>query len=398
MHVYLDISPVAFDTTARTGLGRSCICLAKALCRRQAIHVTAGGFGSIEAFNDVSRYLATEGQFLNGNINQSTLNSIQLRIARAGGGFGRNFGRILNVLRNPFPGLAPSEFDLMHSVYARFPRRARLIRCPKVITVHDLTPLKFPSKLFVSGQVGITKRIIESIRKEDFVVFPSTATKNDFLNYTNHSESRCRVIPWGVDPNLFHPHTNLDSKKNVNIPFKRYFLSLSSLAPHKNIKFLVDCFRIAREREEATDVGLVLAGNSSKETRNHIYASLPESQHSMVHFCGFIADEDLATLYSGCVAFLFPSIYEGFGLPVLEAMACGCNIISSSGGSLPEVVSDAGRCIAPSDRDGWIESISEYIVKSTPGQNISAIARSKLFDWDKVADSHLATYRTMINQ
>jgi glycosyltransferase involved in cell wall biosynthesis len=305
---------------------------------------------------------------------------------------------VLNVVRNPLRGAAITQFDVVHSTYARFPRVIRRSHLPTVITVHDLTPLRLPEAMVGRAQRAITRRIIESIRSVDHVACVSEATRKDFLEHTAHPADKTSVIYNGVNHNVFRPQTDPEILRQTRAKFRlgegSFVLTTSSLAPHKNLRMLADAWRSIQPPPDGTLV--IAGGRTASQPMVRKMLGIPESDRSIV-VTGYVTDEEFRSLASACNAFLFPSLYEGFGLPVLEAMAAGAPVIAADCTSLPEVVGTAGTLLAPNDRDAWREAIASAVAAPPRSQpHEPSLERARQFSWDRAAGEYICLYRRLV--
>lgn len=177
-------------------------------------------------------------------------------------------------------------------------------------------------------------------------------------------------------------------------------MSLNTLEPRKNLGHLIQCFRKLVYQEKINDLYLVLAGGKGwlyNKLFEEIYRC--EALKDRVIVTGYVADEDLAALYSDALAFVYTSFYEGFGLPPLEAMQCGVPVITSNTSSLPEVVGDAGIMVAPTDADMLCHSMLALYTKSSlrEAMSLKSLERAKQFSWEKCTQETLAAYKFALN-
>jgi len=286
-----------------------------------------------------------------------------------------------------------SRTNIVHSPYHAFPDsyEADNTKIFRVQTVHDLVPLKFP-ELFSPVAIEEFNKILTSALKCDLVLVPSEATKRDLLECEGFANCNIAVTPLGAD-DIFTPASDLEIKRcreQMGIPDdKEYFLSVSSLEPRKNFPFLLRAFKKLLEQRRGNSPILVLTGKAGREcSMQQEIALLLEELNENVIYTGYVTDNDLRALYSGARAFLMPSIYEGFGLPILEALACGTPVISSNTSSMPEVVGDAGILISPYISEHWVDSMISLLDCDT--QQYSALSkrsyqRSLNFSWKATA-------------
>jgi glycosyltransferase involved in cell wall biosynthesis len=246
----------------------------------------------------------------------------------------------------------------------------------KVTTIHDLTPLRFP-KLTNPKLVSQTKNHLKWVEKEvDRIIVPSQATKQDLL-LLKFDKKKIRVIPEAPDPAF-----RRDSIKKILQTKEKYntekFLLAVGANRRKNIQRVISAYELARPGK---DLKLVVVGQkweSYKETRG-------------VVFTGHIKTGELVSLYSAAEALVYPSLYEGFGLPILEAFACGCPVVTSSVSSMPEVGGKAAVYVDPYDTSSIAEGIQTALRRK-----ISLVKkgreRLKAFSWQKTAQETLGIY------
>ncbi|MEZ0483580.1 glycosyltransferase family 4 protein [Fibrella aquatica] len=276
-------------------------------------------------------------------------------------------------------------------------------RIQKVLTVNDLIPIHHP-EWFLSGEQAV-QQAIRTLSSDAHVITVSEATKDDFCEYTGFDPERVTPIYLAASRRLFYPVADPDrlhlTQVRYGIHDQPYLLSIATLEPRKNIRHLVQCFaRLVAENAIPTELRLVLVGTKGwkmDEWLTEIRAS--EQLLSRLIFTGYVPDEELAALYSGATAFLFPSLYEGFGLPPLEAMQCGLPVITSDVSSLPEVVGDAAITVSPTDGDALCQAIINVINSTDLQQELraNALRRAKLFSWEKFTRQHIDVYRNLSN-
>ncbi|MFN9173541.1 MAG: glycosyltransferase family 4 protein [Synechocystis sp.] len=296
--------------------------------------------------------------------------------------------------------LSSLEYSLYHSTYFSLPILPNKIQ--RILTIYDLIPQFFPE--FVTPKVlqrGIN--ILESIDiKKDWIICISEHTKQDFCNYTGMNPERVFVTPLAASDN-FYPVTDLatinQKLAQYHIPPIPYFLSLCTLEPRKNLSCLLRSYAQLLEQYPTLDVNFVLVGVSGWKN-NDLFQIIDRHPllRKRVIITGYIPDQDLSAIYSGALAFVYPSLYEGFGLPPLEAMQCGVPVITSNTSSLPEVVGDAGIMINPTDQDQLSQALLNLINDSTLRQTLSqkGQARAKQFSWQKCATQTVEIYKKII--
>ncbi len=270
-----------------------------------------------------------------------------------------------------------------------------LRRARSVLTVHDLAFLLSPECADAKLRDYLMAAVPRSVRSASFVVADSENTRNDVICLLGAAPERTAVVPGGVEPR-FHPANatviaDLRHRLGLAAPF---ILSVGMMEPRKNWQGLIQAYSLARARHHLPHL-LVLAG-----PRGWLWESILEERERSpfrndVLFMGFVADEDLPALYSAADVFAFPSFYEGFGLPPLEAMACGTPVVVSNTASLPEVVGDAGLQVPPQDVDALAEALAQLVLDEPLRARLrqAALERAATFTWARAAERVLEVYK-----
>lgn len=296
-------------------------------------------------------------------------------------------------------GQWPSR-SVYHSPFAPIPAVLNKNHSVKSVqTICDIISLKHPEWFKDDDQT--IKQVIAQLPADGWVVTISEATKVDFCEYTGYDPAQVVPIHLAASRTIFHPVTDPAQQQAVQqrlgIQPKPYLLSVATLEPRKNIDHLIRCFgRLVESGELPSDVQLVLVGTKGwKFDKIMEEVAHNEAVRSRLVFTGFVADEHLAALYSGALAFVYPSLYEGFGLPPLEAMQCGLPVITSNVSSLPEVVGDAAIQVPPTDADALSQAILSIARSETLRATLSAKAleRASLFSWDRFVREHVELYK-----
>src|SRR3989344_3380320 len=245
----------------------------------------------------------------------------------------------LNFPMNRFIG----NVDIFHSSNWTIPN----LNCPIITTIHDLTFLKSPQD-HLSSLVAVHKRQLKRTKKmAAAVIAVSQSTKRDLLDF-GFATDKVKVI-YEAASSLFRPVTPMPVKKKYQL-VRPYILSVGTLEPRKNLNRLIEAYQQLNLGFDLVIVGKFGWGERVKPVTG-------------VRLLGFVPDEDLAGLYSGAQVFVYPSLEEGFGLPVLEAMACGCPVVTSGVSSLPEIGGQAAVYVEPAS----VKNIGEGI-KTALGQ------------------------------
>ncbi len=244
-------------------------------------------------------------------------------------------------------------------------------KSPSVTTIHDLVFKQYPETVDPLILRAQTRRLAKIVADDSMIIADSKSTKNDLMKIYNLNEARIKVIYPGID-SIYKPQSKkeIDRVKNTyNLP-DQYIFSLGTQEPRKNLPRLVEAVR-------GLDLPLVIAGRHGW------------GDHTQT--LGFVPDADLPALYSGAAVFAYPSLYEGFGFPVLEAMACGTPVVTSNLSSLPEVAGDAGVLIDPTDVDS-IRSGIKLAIKNRDSLIKKGLKQAKNFTWEKTAKQVLEVY------
>jgi glycosyltransferase involved in cell wall biosynthesis len=292
-----------------------------------------------------------------------------------------------------FAPLCVGPYDLLHFPYDSC---IGVKRGKFVTTIHDVIPLLFPERRIRSPWRGIFKRIMipNPFKQIDHVLTVSESSKRDIIERLGVPESQISVVYQGVEFDRFFPVAVAHSDPHTRNP---YILCVSGDSPTKNVRTLLQAYSnlpsILRAQYQ-----LVLAGDVQKSKHlPPLIKMLGLEKH--VEFTGIISDERLARLYQGAAIFVFPTLYEGFGLPVLEAMACACPVITSNTSSLPEVVGDAGILVDPLDASAMSTAIERVLTDPDLGARLrnAAVQRAKQFCWDRTARETVALYRKVVD-
>lgn len=261
-------------------------------------------------------------------------------------------------------------------------------RLPKVTTVHDLIPFKYPHTTQGGIRVAHKKRLAWVSKESDAILAVSKSTKDDLIDLLKIDQDRIIVTPEGVE-SFYKPQPPglVETVKNKYHIEGDFLFSLSTLEPRKNQHRLIEAYKIAKEN--IPGLSLVIGGRTGwGEALKPIEG---------VILPGYIPDADLPALYSGCLAYVLPSLYEGFSLSHLQAMACGAAVVGSDVSSMPEVIGNAGLLVDPISV-GEISSAIIKAVKQRASFGEKAIKRAKLFTWEETAKlTHEAYERVVAN-
>ena len=308
---------------------------------------------------------------------------------------------LLNRMARPRP-LAGAA-DVYHSIRQPLATRERVPARVRVVTIHDMVPSLFPE--FTEERfVAFHNAVLRSIDLErDWVMCISESTKRDFVRITGMNDERVFVAPLAASPQIFRPEPDTARLRSTlaqhDIAGARYVLSLCTLEPRKNLTRLVNAFARIVANPSLQDVRLVLVGATGWKSEPLLDtirgAGVPSDRIVML---GHVPDDDLAALLTGASVFAYPSLYEGFGLPPLEAMQCGAPVVTSNTSSLPEVVGDAAICVDPTDEHAIAQAMTDVLLDSdlAAGLRGRGVQRAKMFTWQRTVDAAIDAYKTAL--
>ncbi|MGY0374311.1 glycosyltransferase family 4 protein [Clostridium sp. JNZ J1-5] len=271
------------------------------------------------------------------------------------------------------------------------------IKCKKVITVHDLIPYIMPETVGKGYLLKFLKDVPEIIQNIDGIITVSEYSKKDILKFFPIDPNKIFVTPLAADSIYRQLDKNYCKdflSKNYNID-KPFILYIGGFSPRKNVKALINSFiRVLSNLDK--DHNLVIVG--AKKDLGEYLSSKYSYLESKIKFTGFIPQDELPIFYSCCEAFVYPSLYEGFGLPPLEAMSCGAPVITSNITSIPEVVEDSGLLINPYDENELFETLGNLLCNENLKQVLSkkGIKQASKFSWKKTAEKTFEAYKATI--
>lgn len=282
------------------------------------------------------------------------------------------------------------RFDVAHPTYYWPITDGKVTdyRCPLVITVWDMIYELFgPGYLDPTGEREELKR--KAIMAADRLICISENTKQDLIRRFSIPENKIMVTYLAT--NL---HVGM-AQGPETVPTRPYYLYVGSRHYHKNFRLLLEAFAKALSVEP--DLFLCLVSNPALyDEEKKIIAALKLERH--IAECGTVSDQHLAKLYRSSIALVYPSLYEGFGLPPLEAMSCGTAVVTSRSSSLPEVVGDAGIYFDPHDADELANILADLSNNNSLREQLisKGFARAKLFNWQKTASETVQVYRSLV--
>ncbi len=287
------------------------------------------------------------------------------------------------------------DLDIIHS-----PENASLFvklkDQKKIITTYDLIPKFYPDTIDHITLFRFKYLFPRTLKTADKIIAISNSTKKDLIDYFNIPEGKIKVILLAADEK-FKPLNKDETEEikrryNLNFPFILY---VGNLAKHKNIPALIKAFY--KITKKGISHKLVITGKRGCKYKE-IFETIDKlNLQDDVMFTGYVSDEDLPALYNAAELFVYPSLYEGFGLPPLEAMACGTPVITSNTSSLPEVVGDAGIMVDPHDVDELADTMYDVLTNDGLKEDLikKGLERAKMFSWEKCALETLKVYKEL---
>lgn len=289
-------------------------------------------------------------------------------------------------------------YDLVHVALPQNILFFKNIKGQFVTTLHDISHIKFPKYHTRDNIKRAEKGIQLCLDKKSKFIAVSQATETDVIKQYSITKDEIKTIYEGVNLNLFYPRNKEDDFEILNQKYrlnnKRYFLSLGTLEPRKNLIKTIDAF-LELEKEINDEIYLIVVGG--KGWKNRKIKKQLNIKSNKIFFLGFIPDEHLRYFYIHALALVYPSIYEGFGLPLLEAMACGRTVVYGNNSSMPEVVLKGGIAVneqvVSSLKSGMLEVLNNDLRKKLEE---NAFNRALELTWDETARNTLNYYKKII--
>jgi glycosyltransferase involved in cell wall biosynthesis len=301
--------------------------------------------------------------------------------------------------RGPFASMVQrAGVDLLHVPSQLAPT---LTGVPLVVTIHDVIPLFYPRSIRSPlGRVLYRRRLARTVRDARFIITVSTISSSTLSAHAGVNSDKIRVIHNGVSEK-FHPIREADKLEAVRHSYglpERFALWIGEFRPHKNLEFVLGAWQdvVAQLGEQLT---LVLAGTQDGDFEKVRHEAERRGLGEMVLFPGFLRESDLAAVYSCASLFVFPSLYEGFGMPPLEAMACGTPCVVSNSSSLPEVTGRAAMMFNPTSTEQFVDSVVRVLTDDDLRGKLcrEGLRQSALFSWERAAQETLEVYRRALS-
>lgn len=375
MHVCLDVSPAA---QKHAGLGRYAAEVARALAEDGAVKL--------------SLFYNREGQAEL----PADLDRLPQRTVNIGNKPWRMAVLLSQLSRRPMDRVfgATELFHATNHLLAHF-KQART-----VFTLHDLIFLHYPEYHMFYNRWYLTLAMPHFLRAADLIIAPSACTKRDAQKFYGLPEDKIKVIYEAAGPH-FQPIRQAEAVDRVRRKYglpERFLLHVGTIEPRKNLTRLLDAFHALLGEEP--ELRLVLVGKKGWLYESFFQRLQTLGLQERVVFPGFIDEADLPAFYQLAQVFVYPSLYEGFGLPPLEAMSCGAAVVSSQAASLPEVVGEAGLMVDPADTVALTRALRRVLLDAELRRELQerSLEQAQRFSWTKAAQMLVEAYSSVSAQ
>ncbi len=299
---------------------------------------------------------------------------------------------------NRYPAPKFESYDVVHLTLPQSYPHFQNCQTKMVTTIHDLTHLHFPQFHLKENITNVNRGMQLVMEKKSEFIAVSNATRHDLLsNYPMIPPDTVHVVYEACNTNQFKPSNNPDAlaaiRSKYKIPKHPFILSLSTLEPRKNLINAIRAFIQLICDHPELPVNFVIAGKMG--WKQDMILNLAASRPDRIFFTGFVQDDDLAMLYSAAVAFSYVSFYEGFGLPPLEAMACGTPVVYGNSCAMREIIGDGGLMADPNDIEDIKDKYETLVINKTIRSHTAkmALARARHFSWELTAKQTLEVYK-----
>lgn len=293
------------------------------------------------------------------------------------------------------PVLFKDRPDLLHCPVNVVPLAAP---CKTVVTIHDLGFMRYPERYKAGKRNYLRAATFLSARRAAHIITDAESGRLEIIELLKVKPEKVTAVPLGVDER-FKPVSGEEIaqfRQEKKLP-ERFVLYVGTLEPRKNIPLLLKGFaRLRREQPAAVGGVELVLGGAKGWLYDEIFRLVRELDlEAITHFPGYVSEEELPLWYNTAECFVYPSVYEGFGLPPLEAMACGCPVITSNTSSLPEVVGEAGRTVGPEDEAGLSAALAQLLTNPAERARLRelGLAQARKFTWEETARRTLEIYR-----
>ncbi len=286
-----------------------------------------------------------------------------------------------------------AKLDLLHALAFAGPR---VISIPWIVTVYDTSFIRYPKSFNTPNRLYLTWAVRDAVRRAQHVIAISESTRRDLIEMFGAAPNKVSVVYCGTDP-AFSPQR----KNNLPRPAmpEKMILYVGTLEPRKNVARLVRAFAQAKRSAHLPHKLALIGARGWKHTDVDV-AIEQENVRDDVILPGYVSSEDLPEWYRAAELFVYPSRYEGFGMPPLEAMACGTPVVTSNASSLPEVVGSAAIQVAPDDQAALTDAMVRALTDPGLREQMRArgLAQAAQFSWTRAANETVAIYRNVLAQ
>lgn len=281
------------------------------------------------------------------------------------------------------------HFDVIHHGVGTVPFVKVL---PTVVTVHDIQYRHYPEYFHPLKLAWLRTNVPFAVRTSEVITVPSEFVRADLLAAFHPDPAKVVVVPFGGE-GLLAPSAGADTVRARFGLARPFFLFPGRSYPHKNHRFLVEAFAPLADRAD-----LVFTGPPGTGDEDIVQAAERLGIGAAVRPLGLVSRPELAGLYEAATALAWPSRFEGFGVPVLEAMSAGCPVLASSAAAIPEVVGDAGILLSPDDAEGWTRSLEQLLADPELRADLAARGRDRVreFSWQRSGELQVAAYRQAV--
>ena len=288
------------------------------------------------------------------------------------------------------------RYDLVHLTLPNTSQLYRHYRCPLLMTVHDLSHQICPDLQSSHNVESLAAGLNWAIEQDASFVSVSHATKQQMVERLGVAEKRIEVVHNSVKSETFQPVVDSEQlmalRKRYNIPNGKFLLCLGTIEPRKNLRNIIKAFGLLQKNHPDPDLHLVVAGGRGWENHDELQQSIRECPQ--IQFIGYVEDHDLPALYSAATALCYVSLYEGFGLPLLESMACGTPVIYGDNSSMPEIAEGAGLPADATCPENIKQAMQRIVSDASLREELAsqAVLKARSMTWDQAARRTLRCY------
>lgn len=295
-----------------------------------------------------------------------------------------------------FPGKSLRGIDLLYIPHYNVPVKRFFMSPPCVVTIHDLAHFSKYLRLTVAQKTYAYVFFRTAIGMAKWIVTDSEFSRHELIGRFGNAEKKTSVIHLAVNHDQFFPDPSIGTTGVRLDDDEPYILTAASVRPHKNLKTLLKAFEQLKRDVRIPHKLVIVGKREGFRIPSEQYHLDPEVERHVI-YSGFIRDEELRRMYSRASCFVYPSFYEGFGFPPLEAMACGAPVVCSNAASLPEVVGDAAILCDPSKVDEFVIATAEVLSNGILRSQLieKSRARAREFSWTRVADKYVRIFQSV---